>query len=340
MLDTVKLRLTDYEIKSEHKLIITPGNYNSSGEVLNSFKLFSLEDGTEIDGAKSFCNTKNSNLTINGRGAFLQFSVPKVYHGSNHKAVNQDQSKEVLSHIEKELRENGIKTNIFDADLSRIDTVKQIIPDEPFNNYAPIFRAVNGSLKKYSEYGTTGFLFKNTVEQIAVYDKIQSMIHFKEDTTGLPEQMRIENRLMDKRKIFNSLEFTKASELIKYYDELEPNYNKSIKKNLFYLDTGQFNIAIQKELERRFEYYFDIGGRNWMSKFIYALGTDQVEIYGIDNFISLAKRKWDNKEKQKAYRLRKKISEQILVNVQSKASLNKNTLLSDLYNELKLKLVA
>jgi len=339
MLDTVKLRLLDYEVERQNNLSISTV-FNTSGEEKNACKLFDMNDGTEIGGAKAYFNTSNLQFDVMSRGAFVKFSVPKTYYqGNNYKSVNQEQTKEVIQHIETELKENGIKTNLFNADLSRIDMFKQIIPDEQFYNYAPIFRAIKGSQKELRDYGTT-FLWKNGVEQIAVYDKIKEMLHQKKDISGLPDTIRFENRLLNKRKIEQALEFTKASELVSYYNELEPSYNASMTKNLFKMDTTQFNIQIQKELERRFEYYFENGGRNWVSKFIYSLGTDAVETFGVENFISLARAKWTNKEKQKSYRLRKKINEQIIENTLSKSSFSKRTLLSDLYNELKLKLVA
>jgi len=338
MLDTVKLRLLDYEIEKQNSLSITT-IFNTSGEEKNACKLFDMNDGTEIGGTKAYFNTKDLQFDIMTRGAFVKFSVPKTYHqGNNYNSVNQENTKEVFSHIETELKENGIKTDIFNSDLSRIDMFKQIVPDEHFHNYAPIFRTINGTQKELRDYGTT-FLWKNSVEQIAVYDKIKEMLHQKKDISGLPDTIRFENRLLNKRKIEQVLEFTKANELIKYYDELEPSYKASIRKNLFRLDTKEFNIAIQKEFEARFEYHFLTGGRQWLNKFIYTLGVDAVEIYGVENIVSLARTKWNNKEKQKAYRLRKKINDTIAETTLSKRCTVNKTLLT-LYNELKTKLVA
>lgn len=342
MLDTVKLQLTDYEVKKENNLRISTV-FNTSGEEQNPFKLFDLSDGTEIGGSKAYCNSSNFQFDIMSRGAFVKFSVPKTYYqGNNYKSVNQDQTKEVIQQIETELKESGINTNLFNSNLSRVDMFKQIIPDEQFYNYAPIFRATNGSQKQLRDYGTT-FLWKNGVEQIAVYDKIKEMAHNKKDISGLPDTMRFENRLLNKRKIFNSLGFTKANELVKHYDKLEPNYKASMLKNLFRFDSNGFNEAIQSQLERRFDYFYEKrnekGGRYWLNNLLYSLGTDTIETFGVDNFVSLARAKWTNKEKQQAHRLRKKLDEKIFENRMSKRGIENKTLLT-LYNELKLKLVA
>lgn len=338
MLDTVKIYLEDYEVKKQNNLTIST-NYNTSGEEKNSFKLFSLDSGDEIGGNKAYCNTNNFQFDVTSKGAFLKFSVPNVfYQGNNYKSVNQDQTKDSIKVIETDLKNNGISTNLLNGNLSRLDMFKQITPEEKFSNYIPIFRAVKGSQKQLTDYGTT-FLWKNGVEQVTVYDKIIEMIHHKKDISGLPDTMRFENRLLNKRKIEQVLEFTKVNELIKYYDELEPAYNKAIKHQIFMLNTEEFNIAIQKEFEARFEYFFLSGGREWLNKFVYGLGTDAIEVFGVDNFIDLAKRKWQNKEKQKAYRLRKKLNERITENTLSKRC-NVNKTLLTLYNELKSKLVA
>jgi len=337
MLDTLKLRMLDYEVQKQNNLRVST-IFNTSGEEQNPCKLFDIGE-TEIGGTKAYCNTKNFQLDIMGRGAFVKFSVPKTYYeGNNYKSVNQEQTKQVIQNIEFELNENGIKTNLFDADLSRVDMFKQVIPDEQFYNYAPIFRAISGTQKQMRDFGTT-FLWKNGVEQICVYDKITEMLHSKKDTSGLPDTIRFENRLLNKKKIEQVLEFTKANELVKYYDELEPTYKANMTKQLFRLNSKELNVAIQNDFERTFEYFFELGGRNWFSKFIYSLGMDKVEMFGVENVVSLARRKWDKAVNQKAYQLRKTLNDRVMeYRLSKKGTVNKSLL--SLYNELKLKLVA
>lgn len=338
MLDTVKLNPKDLEVDKTNNLRISTV-FNTAGEEKNACKLFDMADGTEIGGVKAYLNTNNFQLDIMSKGAFIKFSIPKVfYKGNNFRSVNVDQTREVIKHIEKELKENGIKTNLFNSNLSRLDMFKQVTPDEPFYNYAPIFRAVNGTSKQLRDYGST-FLWQNGVEQVVVYDKIAEMLHNKKDISGLPNTIRFENRLMNKRKIEQVLEFNTADELVKYYDELEPAYNSNLKKQLFMLNNKEFNEVLLNDIETRFKYYFEFGGRYWMRKFLTSFGIDQVEMYGIDNVISLARQSWNNLEKQKAYRLKKQLQGMIAENKLITKATPDKTLLT-LYNELKLKLVA
>jgi len=337
MLDTVKLRLKDYEVRGSNNLRIST-IFNTSGEEQGSCKLFDMSDGTEISGSKAYLNTDHFQLDILGRGSFVKFSVPKVYYGDNYKSVNGDQTKEVINLIQSELKDNGIGTNLFNSDLSRIDMFKQITPEEPFYNYAPIFRAVNGTSKKLRDYGTT-FLWYNGSEQIAVYDKLQEMLINKKDIGGLPDTIRFENRLMNKRKIMHDLEFSHTQDLISYYNELEGVYKANLSKSLFMLNDAEFNEVLLSDMEMRLSYFMDYGGRYWLRKFLMSFGVDMVERYGIDNFISIVRRKYVKAEKQRAYRLKKNVKEMIAVNTVLRKGTPSKTLLT-LYNELKHKLVA
>jgi hypothetical protein len=151
MLDTVKVFIPDYSIKPDNNLEVQPARFNAgTGEKLNESLLFQNSSGMNFYGSRAFLNSEKFNLDLkpyafaeHGTACFLHFSVPKVHYGDNYYSVGEQGTEAVFNQVEKELAENGFNCSLKEADFSRIDTFKNIEPEEPFETYSALFSLLN-----------------------------------------------------------------------------------------------------------------------------------------------------------------------------------------------------
>jgi hypothetical protein len=232
-IDTLKLRITDYTINKGAPLTVQPAAYDLATGETNESTLY--QDGDyKIQGTKAYINRGAFKLTINDYGAFLHTSVPKQYHGSNDIPVNGKQTKDVLIGIQKELKENGIHTDIFNADLSRIDISKQAEMNNLTSDYNPAFYMLQGKRMNKRDYGST-ILFHNTQRQLCFYDKVvETQIRTKVKQTGPSHTLRNEVRLLSKRAIIGATDLKTVRELISEYGILDQVYIDQVRNVLKY----------------------------------------------------------------------------------------------------------
>lgn len=122
---------------------------------------------------------------------------------------------------------------MLDSDVSRIDTFRNVVAEENFLSYSNVFKLLDVPRKHIRDYGTT-FLFKNTQEQICIYDKLEEMLVRKKNISFYPKNtIRFENRLMNKRKVSKCTGISKAGDIIKCYSDLKEYFHNSLKNNLF-----------------------------------------------------------------------------------------------------------
>lgn len=291
-IDTVKLHLKDYSIATDNNLQVQPSSYVAgSGEVISEFPLFRNEEGREFRGSKSYLNTSTLNLTIQpftrcaeGTTCFVQFSVPKIHYGNNYYSVGEEGSQVVFSKIEKELWENGIHTAISEADLSRIDTFKNIQTEEPYGSYYPLFASLKVRRALQRGYGTT-WLVNNTQQEFCIYDKIEEMKHRDIDTIHFPAQtMRFEHRLLNKKKIESIYGFSTVSELFSGgYPTVKEKQITEWKKSLFSHSVEEVIMLGSKQLEQELRVFKEKFGRNYFGYFLKCYGAFHLaEVAGIE----------------------------------------------------------
>ena len=292
-LDTVHLHLTDYSIAGENTLTVQPSPFMAStGEKVSEFHLFKDNTGREQRGARAYLNVPEKfQLTIQpltrsqaGVNCFVQFSVPRVHYGNNYYSVGEEGSQAVFNSIEKELWQAGIHTDIETADLCRVDTFKNIEPEEEFSAYAPLFGLLKmrrGADRAYPE----GFLLKNTQQQFCVYDKIAEMQKRKVDTSHFPDQtMRFEHRCMNKDKVQKVFGFTSVHDLFSGgYETVKQQQVNQWKNNLFshtVEEVIQIGAGVLQEEMRIFKQRFD---RNWFDWFLKSYGAYHLaQVAGIE----------------------------------------------------------
>jgi len=296
-IDTVHLHIKDYSVTPDTRVEVTPSSYVAgTGELLADFPLYRNTQGKEYRGAKAKLNvpapafqmtimpfSRGGKVTSN---CFLQFSVPKVHSGSenNFYSVGEGGSQAVFKTIEKELWKNGLHTDLNTAEFTRIDTFKNIEPEEEFSTYAPLFGLLKmrrGVDRAYPE----GFLLKNTQQQFCVYDKIAEMQKRKVEVSHFPARaMRFEHRCMNKDKVQAVFGFTSVNDLFSGgYETVKKQQVSQWKKNLFshtVEEVIQIGAGVLQEEMRMFKQRFD---RNWFDWFLKSYGAYHLaQVAGIE----------------------------------------------------------
>lgn len=282
-LDTVHLQLTDYSIEGDNSLTVQPSPYiASTGEKVSEFHLFNDNSGREYRGAKAYLNVPDRfQLTLApftksqaGVSCFVQFSVPKVHYGNNFYSVGEEGSQAVFSTIEQELWQSGVHTDISEASLCRVDTFKNIEPEEPFASYAPIFNLLKmrrGVDRAYPE----GFLLKNTQQQFCVYDKIAEMQKRRVEVSHYPAQaMRFEHRCMNKAKVEKVFGFSSVSALFSGgYQAVKEKQIEQWQNNLFSQSVEEVMTLGSRVIEEEMKYFKQKYERNWFDWFLKSYGV-------------------------------------------------------------------
>jgi len=344
MIDTLKLMLNDYEITSDSELRVQPGSYQvGTGETLE-YPLFETKEHSSYYGSKAYLNSENWNLTLKplpgGRatGAFLQFSVPKNYYGSNFYSVGEQGTKAVIDKVEGELLEKGVLTSLEEADISRVDTFKNIEPEEPFSSYYSLFSLLKARKAVQRGYGTT-FLLSNSQQEFCVYDKLEEMRERNMVTTNLPNTMRFEHRLLNKQKVQSTYGMSRVSELFKGgYEIIREKQVESWKNSLFNFTAEEVVLLGSKQLEQEMRVFRDKFPKNWFSRFLRSYGAyylasfagKEVVVEALQNFEADRMKVW------RAVQLLEEAEQELLVLKQEEGS---SKTLGVLYEELRKKVL-
>ena len=340
MLDTLKLMLNDYEITSQSSLKVQPGAYEvGTGEKLE-YALFQNSSGVHY-GSKAYLNEKNWNLTLKplpggfrACGAFLQFSVPKNHYGNNYYSTGEHGTQAVFEKVERELREHGVLTDLEKAYLSRVDTVKDIEPQEPFENYSGLFRLLNAKRTQKREYGTT-FLLSNTQQEFCIYDKLAEMRMRHEETSEFPETMRFEHRALNKQKVQALYGFSQAQELFHGgYAVIKEKQRENWLNSLFSFSVEKVLLLGSKQLEEEMKLFKEKYSRNWFQNFLRAYGAYHLaEVAGVELVkLALESMETDRMKVWRTVQLLEEAKREIELVKQAESS---RKTLGELYEELK-----
>jgi len=316
MIDTLRLNLSDCEISSHTPIIIERSPYlHDSQQQFIDYDLFVDKAGEIVKGKKAYYNSDKFNITINPKysiktdesdkkilfdiklgdmrvdkihetnlpeekfnsGVFVQASLPRYLHPTNFNSLTNLEEKKVLNQLEKDLSGIGIKTNIWDSNISRIDTFTNLITEENFNSYSNLFAIIQGTrLQNYTYNGET-YLWKNGEKQITCYDKIKDLIAKTKDKTAygfLPANvMRMETRYLRKRKIRSVLSFLNLKDLYKNYDYLRVNHKSEIEKTIFKYDVTDVERMTGNFIKEDMLYFYKKGSRLWFNNYLKMFGV-------------------------------------------------------------------
>ncbi len=342
-LDTVKLHLKDYSITGDCRLNVQPATYIAgSGEVVSEFPLFQNEEGKQYRGSKAYLNTDRLNLTIQpftrsqeGTTCFVSFSIPKIHYGNNFYSVGEEGAEAVFSIVEKELWQNGVHTDIENADLSRVDTFKNIQTEEPFSSYYSLFSLLKARRAIQRGYGTT-FLVHNTQQEFCVYDKLEEMRNRDIDTSPFPAQtMRFEHRLLNKKKIEKVYGFSSVSSLFSGgYEAVKTRQVEEWRKSLFSHSVEEVVMLGSRQLEQEMRFFKQRFERNWFEWFLKSYGAYHLaQVAGVE-VVRMALQNVEA-ERTKVWRAEKMLQETKRELEMLKREEGSNKTLGTLYQELK-----
>jgi len=343
-LDSIHLQLSDFTVSEENSLTVQPAPYLAeTGDRLFDRHLFTDTAGREHTGTKAYLNVPDrfqlSMLPFQkaetGVNCFLQFSVPKVHYGNNFYSVGEEGSQAVFTSIEKELWDNGIHTDLNSAEMCRVDTFKNIEPEEEFSAYAPLFGLLKmrkGVDRVYPE----SFLLKNTQQQFCVYDKIAEMKHRKVEVSHFPAMaMRFEHRCMSKEKVKTVFGFAKVKDLFSGgYETVKKQQVAQWQNTLFSHSVEEVLSIGAGVLQEEMQAFKRMYERNWFDRFLKGYGAYHLAQFAGVEVVKLALQNFET-DRMKVWR-----AEQTLLQAKREIEMmkqveGKDKTLGTLYLELK-----
>ena len=217
-------------------------------------------------------------VDIKKYGAYVEYNPNLIATGGYHNfySVNSKEVKSIGDRIEKDLFDKGIKLDLGNGDLSRIDIEQTNQMDYAIPCYNPIlnvFDCNRMNKKLYDGY----YGFGNKTREIVLYDKLQEIIEVYKvvpnDISNYKNLLRCELRYKNKPVINKKFKLKKLNELYnsEKFIDIKSIYHQIIKSDLFKndniedlknslgnIDKLERNIANKK---RNFtgEYLQDIG---------------------------------------------------------------------------------
>ena len=295
MIDSLKLHLQDSnsirieKTDAENISVTTKANVGTGEALL--YPLATLSDGTYLDGTKAYLNTDTFQLDLTSRGAFLKFSLPKVYHGGEHNIypIGRGGALKVYDKVEQSLAENGVELPYSLKSehwkVSRADLFSNALTDYPFYAYNSVFAMLSGKRLKGRQYGGTGFLWSNKSRQVSAYDKIVE--HGLKGGT-LPKALegqnlaRVEFRAMTAKAVRGNLPFANGAQVISKWGDSRQAYANKVQELVFIHDDIQEAIKlVQLEEIEKLKAIKENGTRYYLQHYLNMVGVaSMLELFG------------------------------------------------------------
>ncbi len=293
-LDTVKLRLSEWEVSSAPALKFdAPSTDCRTGEIDPVLNLWKDGKGNVVQGTKAYF-TGDPSLDVklkrlgndysdqNTVGCWVEFSVPRRAVGNNFHSVGVVDTGKALMGVQRALDDIGIRTNILSAELVRADIKHTVPTEEPYRCYSPVFDLLKMSRMKGTDYGTT-HLWKNGDQQLEVYDKAAEAMHKNKVAlkSGRASQQspiprgswaNFEWRGITARKVQKVLGMRTVDDLLGNYVEVPNTYRQVMRKYFFGQSVAEVEAASQVALEGEMNRFKESKGRNWLQYYIRAQG--------------------------------------------------------------------
>lgn len=341
MIDTLKVRLSDFEVKAGADLMVVhPATDFSTGETGAVHPLFRV-NGSTVLGSKAFHNGLDFNVTIQNVvkdspadvECFVQFSAPKVASGENYHLADALMSAKACTDIESRLSEMGIKTNVSNGFISRLDAAKNVSCSEPTPSYFPVLSMLSGKRMGKRDYGTT-YLWGNKSHEICAYDKVTEMVNRKVSIEKVdPQTLRFEWRLLKAAKFKDATGMRTVSDVLSNYDHLGKCYRDAMENQLFSASVPEIQRLRASDIEQELSLFLERGDSCWWGAWLRASALKGV-LLDYDTVLGAAVKVAKNRTE--ASRIRRDFQKwrmDALALVESESPDRQN--LSQLYGELK-----
>jgi hypothetical protein len=108
-------------------------------------------------------------MTINRFGLKVQTNPSKHFHA--YELMTETEKLSIVTdNVTKVLKEVGVKLNMEDAVVSRLDLTKQAYMPQPVSLYGMAFKSIKGKRQEKRDY-PDGFYFSNKSHEVCFYDK-------------------------------------------------------------------------------------------------------------------------------------------------------------------------
>lgn len=229
----------------------------SQGKKETDTPILSIDTGTNFENIRAnsiYFNHNLFNFNVNTLGAQVIFNPSKILHPYN-LCTDISEVKRVKDIVSKEMGKIGIKLNMDNCSINRIDLAKQQVLDKSIYSYRPAFDFMNG--KRVKKVGfETGYRWGNNSHEAQIYDKsVESNLNFKNL-----------NRLEVKFKKTKYIQKNTGLNTFGHVLQMDPNdingiYNNYLNNSIFQAHKSNqlvldFNTEVQKLA------YYKNSGRN------------------------------------------------------------------------------
>lgn len=290
MFDKLILTTNDFLLEASTKLILKQADVNmETGEIINNFKLYS-DDKQTITGKQLLYNADKFSVDINSYGLRIIFNPANYFRDSNFYTANNNMAEMVSRDIEKRLKkEIGIKVNIDNCSVARVDLTRNIELENKFKDYSFILSSLSMKrANKKKDFPDKSYTTGNKQKTICMYDKIGEMAdkkHYIPDELKLKNILRSELRFQKPAKVKKDLGLNTLSQCYNkdYYQHLKIIYQREMRE-LFREKEDKPDIPIaEREILKTIKAE---NQRNGVLMYIATLGIERVIMqYGsLENF--------------------------------------------------------
>lgn len=346
MLDTVKLELDDFDATGAKMRVSPPDFETDTGRLIGNFMLYKDGDrwmhgklAKHIDG---HFEAKIVAVPGGKDGGFVsrckvRFETSKFRDGHNFHPPSTKQAKAAFKVVQCKLSDIGIKTNVLDAKVCRVDACKNLMVDEPVNCYGDVFKVLQA--KRMAQHGyPDGWLYENGMQELSFYDKILKMRIDDFSVDDLPKNvLRGEWRLKQARKVRAVLGFDDTRSLLNNLDHLQHKYQEAMHGSLFRYDVDEVHVMVASQIKEDLLFFKNMGRKFWLREYLMHFGLhqlqQQVDIAVIGEIVGELAESRATKSKLKAQLREARVMSQ---NLQYATGSQRTT--GELYRELKRKI--
>lgn len=204
----------------------------ATGEQKEGF-LFKDKTGRSISGASAFLNTEQYNLNINSYGLQVTFNPSKTYHPYE-LCTDAKVLEKRIETLSKDIYGRGIRLDIEQANISRIDLAKNAEMSQPCIAYSPVLSWLNIQRAKRSAMYPDGHTSNNNKFGLNFYNKGKELRENDIQVIQHDNMMRCELQLKGTQSVCKRIGIGNIKTLYESgITPLNDFYNDTLTKDIF-----------------------------------------------------------------------------------------------------------